>query len=453
MREYYSTVETKSTTQEPLSVTAALMLAKGALEAFPVHLIGEVSEVNAKPGYKAVYFTVKDKQSTLPCMMWINRYQASGITISQGDLVEMTGRFSLYAPKGRMNFAVSNIRFAGEGELRKRIADLGKLLRSEGLTDQARKKPVPAYAETVGLVTSPRGDAVHDVLRTLRRRFPLASIKLAGVPVEGAQAARGIADALALLDKCDCDVILLVRGGGSLEDLMPFNDEMLARTIAACETPIVTGIGHEPDTTIADLVSDFRASTPTGAAEAVSPNADTIREHLDRGAKKMQTHVSSLLKQADLQLSRYATRPLFTDPARLFSNEAMGLDICTDKLSRSLPKMLESQSTCLDALEHRLRPVLTTSLAGDAIRLHSATERLHAIGKSFLKPYDHEFTLKASRLEDLSPLSVLTRGYSMAQTENGHVVTSVKDVKTGDHMTVTVSDGHMECTIGSIKKR
>ena len=173
---------------EALSVSAAVGLAKTALEDVVVRLVGEVSELSAKAGYKAVYFTVKDRSAALPCMMWNNRYQASGVELRVGALVELTGRFTLYAAKGRMNFDVFGVALAGEGRLRMQVAELARRLEAEGLMAPERKRALPRYPRAIGLVTSPRGAAVHDVLRTLRRRYPMARVLLAGVPVEGAQA-------------------------------------------------------------------------------------------------------------------------------------------------------------------------------------------------------------------------------------------------------------------------
>ena len=253
-----------------------MALAKRSLESVTVRMLGEVSEVSIKAGYKAAYFTVKDSSASLPCMMWNNRYRASGMQLVVGQLVQMTGRFTLYAAKGRMNFDVFSIALAGEGDLRLRVANIARKLQAEGLTDPARKRQLPALPERIGLVTSPRSAAVHDVLRTLRRRFPVARVLVAGVPVEGATAAAGIVEGLRCVVSSGAQVVLVVRGGGSFEDLMPFNDEALARSIAACPVPVVTGIGHEVDTTIADMVSDLRASTPTAAAEAVSPSQESL---------------------------------------------------------------------------------------------------------------------------------------------------------------------------------
>ena len=321
--------ERETTTEEEavpaLSVSAAMGLAKNALEEVVVRLVGEVSEVNDKPGYKAVYFTVKDEKASLPCMMWMNRYQASGVALSVGALVELTGRFSLYAAKGRMNFDVFSVSLAGEGQLRLQVANLARELEAMGLMDPARKRPLPAYPETIGLVTSPRGAAVHDVLRTLRRRYPLARILFAGVPVEGPGAADGLVDGLAKVVFAGAEVVLLVRGGGSFEDLMPFNDRRLARTIAACPVPVVTGIGHEPDTSIADMVADVRASTPTAAAEAVAPAQSEITARIQGLGAAMGHAEGRRLDGLSLAVERLASLPLFREPTRLFDAEALAL--------------------------------------------------------------------------------------------------------------------------------
>ena len=233
-----------ATESTPLSVSQAMALAKNALESCTVTLVGEVSEVSVKPGYKAAYFTVKDTAASMPCMMWMNRFRSEGIDLRVGQLVQLTGRFTVYAPKGRMNFDVFSLSAAGEGDLRQRVADLARRLSAEGLMEASRKRALPGMPRTIGLVTSPHGAAVHDVLRTLRRRWPLSNILLAGVMVEGVNAPAEIVEGLRVVVEAGAEVVLLVRGGGSFEDLMPFNDERLARTIARCPVPVVTGIGH-----------------------------------------------------------------------------------------------------------------------------------------------------------------------------------------------------------------
>ncbi len=443
----------QSTQQEPLSVTSALMLAKSTLENLTICIAGEVSEVNAKAGYKAVYFTVKDAKSSLPCMMWNNKYRANGVEISQGDKVELKGRFSVYPATGKMSFDVSSLTLQGEGELRKRIANLARTLRAQGLMDENRKKAIPAYPERIGIVTSPRGDAVHDALRTLRRRYPMASVAIAGIPVEGPGAAEGISDALRFMDAQGCDVILLVRGGGSLESLMPFNDEGLARTIAACTTPIITGIGHEPDTTIADLVADVRASTPTGAAQAACPESSSLTAALDQRGARMSLQLSRRLELSRSYLDRFATRPLFTDTDGLFASESIALDTLHARLERLLPATTSSYLRAIEELQGRLVRAIPAGLMRDKARVDALDNRLVNLSRSIPQTFENMLALRAGRLHALSPLSVLARGYSMARDDNGHVISHGADAIPGHPMHVTVSDAIIHCTVDSIDER
>lgn len=412
-------------TSRPLSVSEAMQAAKRSLESITVKLIGEVSEVNAKAGYKAVYFTVKDAGASLPCMIWLNRYHQSGVQLCVGQRVELTGRFTLYAPKGRMNFDVFSISLAGEGDLRRRVAELAQRLEREGLMAASRKRPVGSSYEHIGLVTSPRGAAVHDVLRTIRRRFPVARISLAGVAVEGSQAPQGIVFGIDACVRAGCEVILVVRGGGSFEDLMPFNDERLARAIAACPVPIVTGIGHEPDTSIADMVADVRSSTPTAAAERVSPDSSTLLRELDARAASMSASQRLAIERYEARLGHIASRPLFKDPHLLFSTDLLTLDLLHDRLSRALPECL----------------------AKDSLHLNDMQRRLCDRAKTSFERFEHDLALRAGRLHDLSPLAVLSRGYAIAKDEEGSVVRSIHAVHSGDRIDVAVSDGVISCSV------
>lgn len=412
-------------TSRPLSVSEAMQAAKRSLESITVKLIGEVSEVNAKAGYKAVYFTVKDAGASLPCMIWLNRHHQSGVQLCVGQRVELTGRFTLYAPKGRMNFDVFSISLAGEGDLRRRVAELAQRLEREGLMAASRKRPVGSLYEHIGLVTSPRGAAVHDVLRTIRRRFPVARISLAGVAVEGSQAPQGIVFGIDACVRAGCEVILVVRGGGSFEDLMPFNDERLARAIAACPVPVVTGIGHEPDTSIADMVADVRSSTPTAAAERVSPDSSTLLRELDARAASMSASQRLAIERYEARLGHIASRPLFKDPHLLFSTDLLTLDLLHDRLSRALPECL----------------------AKDSLHLNDMQRRLCDRAKTSFERFEHDLALRAGRLHDLSPLAVLSRGYAIAKDEEGSVVRSIHAVHGGDRIDVAVSDGVISCSV------
>lgn len=408
-----------------LTVSAALAIAKNSLESVTVRIIGEVSEVSVKPGYKAAYFTVKDQGGALPCMMWNNRYNASGVKLAIGQLVEISGRFTLYAAKGRMNFDVFSVALAGEGDLRMKVANIAKRLKAEGLTDPMRKRPLPEMPELIGLVTSPRSAAVHDVLRTLRRRFPIAKVLLAGVPVEGVNAPAGIVEGIRCVASAGAQVVLVVRGGGSFEDMMPFNDEGLARAIAACPVPVVTGIGHEVDTAIADMVSDFRASTPTAAAEAVSPSRESLDALFASRGTALTTGAMRALERCGTAIDRVSMRPVFVDPLLMFASEAQALDYAEERITRALPARVERERMALDQMD----------------------ARISRLGPGLVQRFSYELATRASRLDDLSPVRTLARGYSVTRNEKGEVVRRTSEAPVGTKVEVTVSDGRLVCAV------
>jgi len=409
----------------PLSVSQALTLAKGALEQVSATIVGEVSEVSDKPGYKAVYFTISDKNAALPCLMWRNVFDRYDVALRQGLLVEVSGAFSLYAAKGRMNFNALSIRLAGEGDLRLKVAQLARKLDAEGLMDAARKRAVPPMPRRVAVVTSPRGKAVHDVLRTLRRRFPMAEVLIAGVPVEGDAAPGALITGIDAAVQAAADVILLVRGGGSYEDLMPFNDEALARAIAASPVPVITGIGHEPDNTIADMVGDFRASTPTAAAEKAVPSAAELSMRLAGAGRAMDAALVNAVAHLSQRVDALRTRAIFSNPLFLLSGYLQALEQTAFRLHRSLPEALVQDRRLLEGLSARMRRV----------------------GAGVLEPYRANMRLAAAQLDSLSPLAILARGYAAAYDEEGRVVGSVDTVDYGRPLRVRVSDGFYGCTV------
>lgn len=433
--------------KEALSVSAAITIAKSLLQQHAFRITGEVSELSDKPGYKAVYFTVKDSNATLSCLMWKNRYVQAGVPLRIGAKVVITGKFTIFAPKGRMNFEVSSLSLAGDGDLRAQVAALAEKLRQEGLMDAARKRPLVPYPQRIGLVTSPRGAAVHDVLRTLRRRFPAAEILLAGVPVEGKQAPQDMIAALRTVVAAGAEEVLLVRGGGSFEDLMPFNNEALARAIAQCPVPVITGIGHEPDTSIADMVADYRASTPTAAAEAVSPHQNDVMLLLDEYARRMQSVMVSRLNRSDEYVNQIAARPVFKDPLSLFATDFQMLDVLQMSLDRSLNRYLPVQVQNLDQVRHALNQAELSLLRRYQDSLSSLETMLTKVGASSLEPRLSEVALMAARLHDLSPLKTLARGWSIAHNAQGDVVQSVTQVKPGDRLSVRVKDGLIDTSV------
>lgn len=436
-----------------LSVSQAMQIAKRQLEDVTLKVIGEVSEYSANSRYKAVYFTIKDEKSSLPCMMWKNRFDASATPIVIGSLVELTGRFTLYPAKGRMNFDVFSIELAGEGKLRLQVANLAKKLEAEGLMNPNLKKPIPQFPEKIGLVTSPRGAAVYDVLRTLRRRYPTAKVLFAGVGVEGVKAPSEMSAALKAVQDAGAEVILLVRGGGSFEDLMPFNDESLARAIFSMEVPIVTGIGHEPDTSIADMVSDRRASTPTAAAESVAPSSIDLSAGIQNQFERLTRMLVDRLSKTSMVLEGISNKPVFADPLRMFDVEARFLDDSLARLSAAIPNTISEYHVKLSIANAYLKSGLSNLCVPFANRKNLANSKMQMIGAKIFEKYKTTLATKAASLEALSPLEVLTRGYSIARDEKGAVIKSTKGIAPDDSISVQLKDGSLSCCVNSIEEK
>ncbi len=417
--------------ERALTVTEAMNAAKRALESVSLRVIGEVSEFNDKPGYKAAYFTVCDGAASMPCLMWRDVYVASGIELRCGALVELTGAFSAYVPKGRMQFVVRSLALAGEGFLRMQVAALARKLESEGLMSPDRKRALPTFPGRIAVVTSPRGKAVHDVIRTLRRRYPLAELMVAGVQVEGTDAPAAIVEGMRVADAASPDVILLVRGGGSYEDLMPFNAEEVARAVAASRAPVVTGIGHEPDTSISDMVSDLSVSTPTAAAEACAPSVDDVAGRLEKLSRLLGGALAHRVQVARHGLRRLLERPVFADSRVVLGPAAQTVDTLGGELRRAIPERLRRDRERLTYVRK--------SLAGVGPRLVSHPRDLMAVA--------------SARLGDLSPLGILGRGYAVCYGPDGRtVVKSVDSIATGEKVNVRVADGRLGCVVETAER-
>jgi exodeoxyribonuclease VII large subunit len=327
-----------------------------------------------------------------------------------------------------MQFQVRTLQAAGEGALRLRVATLARRLEAEGLMSPERRRPLPEYPDRIALVTSPRGKAVHDVIRTLRRRYPVADLLVAGVAVEGTDASAHIVEGLRAAAASGADVIILARGGGSFEDLMPFNDEAVARAIVACTVPVVTGIGHEPDTSIADMVADLRASTPTAAAEAVAPSAEDVRAALEAQGRLLARALQGSLRAAERRIAVLRSHAVFRDPRALTAVAAQRVDTAASGLPRALPGRIERDRVWIETARERLETGAMRSL-----------ERAGAV-----------LRLEASRLEDLSPLGILARGYAVCYSEAGSVVRASSSLEAGDHVLVRLQRGSAGCLVQSV---
>lgn len=468
--------ETREQKPSACTVSQAMSIAKRGLEQITLTVVGEVSELSQKRGYKAIYFTVRDDESAMPCIMWRSVFDKCGMELNVGDLVQLKGNFSCYPARGTLQFSVRKIENAGEGNLRVKVAALAKKLQAEGLMDPARKRHIPLLPKRIAVITSPNGKAVRDVMRTLRRRYPLGEVLFYGVLVEGETAPAQMVEALrqAQLTQPAPDVILLVRGGGSYEALMPYNDEGLARAIAASTIPVVTGIGHEPDNSIADMVADLRCSTPTAAAEKVSLSIDELQSKVCNATQALDNAYSQRINALRHRIGRLEDRPLWRDPAVLIGNHAQAIDLMQERLSHALPASLQKDRTQLQLLEQRfgqsmpqlmlqykrgiqdaqrsLGQALPQMLNAQRQKLKTKQQSLLHAGGMLTQEHGKQVALTAAQLDALSPLKTLSRGYSIAYAQDEQsIVKSVSSVHKGDNVTIRIQDGSIGCTVNSVE--
>ena len=458
-----------------LSVSQAVELAADALENIPQFtVLGEVTGFrgpNARSGH--CYFQIKDDAAAVDCIIWKGSYLKRTFELRDGMQVQFTGKFNLYKPTGRMSFVARSFTLAGEGLLRQQVAQLAEKLRREGLMEAGRKRRIPVFCTRVAVVTSLSGAVIDDVKRTLRRRNPLVELICVGAKVQGegapAELIEGLRRAAAIEPAPDC--ILLVRGGGSFEDLMTFNDEALARAVAASPIPVVTGIGHEPDTSICDMVSDRRCSTPTAAAESVAPamrdlqdvlesrehrlaaafsaTVDAGRSEVDALAQRASRAMDGYLQRLRLAADNAASRPCLSSPDYIVERRRGELAQTADRFVTACER---SHARHEDELA-RLAPRLIASTTGFAPKRHAltlATSQLGHVGRSLLRGPDSELARNAAALDALSPLKVLARGYSIAYDGAGAVATQAASFAPGDALRVRMADGNVYGTVTEV---
>ena len=435
----------------PISVTRALEDAKLALGSLPILTVaGEVTGFrgpNARSGH--CYFQVKDEQSAMDVIVWRGTYAKCGFELRDGLTVQITGAFDVYTGSGRMSFVARKIEASGEGLLRQQVAALARKLQQEGLMDTARKRPIPRFCTRVAVVTSLSGSVIDDVKRTLARRNPLVELQVVGCQVQGPGAPATIRYALGVAASAVPDAILLVRGGGSFEDLMTFNDEGLARAVAACPVPVITGIGHEPDTSICDMVADRRCSTPTAAAESVAPAIDELAQKTADRQTRLAASMGRIVEQQGQLLqtsSERMGRAMGTDLSRRrMAVEALATRRC---LTEPLSLVSDRQRT-LDLTEERLMGALPRSLAMLRDALDATARRVNAAGARLTAPHEARLAKAAASLDALSPLKVLARGYAITRDAEGHVVSDASTLSEGDKISVLLGAGTVNATVTS----
>jgi exodeoxyribonuclease VII large subunit len=410
---------------------------------------GEISNL-ARPASGHIYFSLKDESAQIRCAWFHQRQRGSRARLQNGDKMLVLGRVSLYEPRGDYQLIVEQVEAAGEGELRRRFDLLKKKLAAEGLFDAERKRALPPVPRRIGVITSPSGAAIRDILTVCRRRFPAIPVIVYPAAVQGGAAVPELIAALErAVARAECDVLIIGRGGGSLEDLWAFNEEAVARAIAGCPIPVVSAVGHEIDFTIADFVADVRAPTPSGAAELVVPDQEEwlrscaattsrlalqIRRYLDNNAQALdwlgrrlrQASPSRRLRQQRMRLAAL-TKALGGAMRHDFTRRGRELDRLAGRFRGASPATrLERASQCLVSLEPRLRRAGRLSVERAGARLRHADRALHAV----------------------SPLATLERGYAIvSDAGTGKVLTDAGHIKAGTNVTARLRRGKIHATV------
>jgi exodeoxyribonuclease VII large subunit len=437
--------ERKVLTVSALNRAARLLVESGL---GVVWVTGEISNfTHHSSGH--MYWSLKDARAQVRCAMFRQENRSLTFTPENGQQVLVRARATLYDQRGEFQLVVDEMEPAGEGLLRARFEALKRKLAAEGLFDSARKVPLPAIPARIGVVTSPSGAALHDVLVALKRRFPAVDVLIYPTSVQGAGAAAEICRALELADRRrDCDVLILTRGGGSLEDLWPFNEEIVARTIAALETPIVVGVGHEVDVTIADFVADVRAPTPSQAAELVVPDQAKIETRLRDLAEQLRRCTTRRLAVDLKHLAALAHRLKRMHPGAVLRAQQQRLDELDGRLARGLRDVVTS-------LELRVRDAAARVFAANPRfqlqvtreRAAIATARLRGGIRRVIERLNVRISLAERGLRTLSPLATLERGYAIVTGSDGAVLTESAKVSTGEDIGVRLARGSLAARV------
>ena len=415
-----------------------------------VHIQGEISNFKGHSrGH--LYFTLKDEESRINAVMFQTSAQKLEFEPKDGDEVQVDGRISVYVPNGGYQVYIEKMRLAGNGDLLRKFEELKKKLEDEGLFDESHKKPIPRFPKKIGIITAPTGAAIRDILSTIKRRYPLCETILFPSLVQGDEAKFDIVKNLERAQDYDLDVIICGRGGGSIEDLWAFNEEIVARAIYESRIPIISGVGHEPDRTIADYVADLRAPTPTGAAEMVVPNLIDLLHLLEQYKIRMNENVKGIVNFYQKKLDIIKNSYVLKNPLALYEVKEQKLDTLIDRGSNIIKTLLNDYQVRLDNIKSSY--VLKNPLATYEVKkekISGCISVLNKIIKSNLDNYNYKYSMYLNKLELLNPLNILNKGYSLVTLE-GNVVKSSKDIKVNDCINVRLHEGNLEAIVKEIK--
>lgn len=437
-----------------LSVREAVELANRVIEqgVAAIWVEGEVSNlVVARSGH--IYFTLKDNAAALPLAMWATSVRRLRFRIDEGQRLRVFGRMGIYAAQGRFQFYAERAEPAGLGELTLALEQLKQKLAAEGLFANEHKRPLPAWPRVVGVVTSPTGAAVHDIIKVIRRRMP-TRVLLSPAKVQGPEAPRELTLALRRLQRVPgVDVIIIGRGGGSLEDLWAFNHEGLTRAIAACPVPIVSAVGHEVDVTLCDLVADRRAATPSQAGELVVPDRAALLERFADRERRLLRNLERRTLDINARLHGLSSR------LERWGHSWVRRE--RDQLGGAKRRLTVSMSGSINASRRRHRELAErlsavhprVRIAADRKRLHELERRLMRAGKGLTADLRPKLARAAGKLDALSPLAVLGRGYALVRDPSGGLIRDAKQVELGEVLRLQLQRGELEVAVKGKKER
>ena len=432
------------------SVSSLIQEARECLElSFPLLWVeGEISNFS-QPASGHWYFTLKDDQAQIRCAMFKGRNRLVDINPQQGDQVLVRGRIGIYQARGEFQMVVEHMEDAGAGALQRAFEQLKAKLQKEGLFDDSHKQALPARPKHIGVITSATGAAIRDILSVLRRRYPIAEVIVYPVPVQGDAAAPAVVRALQIAEqRNECEVLILARGGGSLEDLWAFNEEAVARAIHACPIPTVSGVGHEVDFTIADFVADQRAPTPSAAAEMVSPDIQDWARQLQLRLQQLQRGQQGQLAQSSQSLTWLQHRLQQQHPGMRLEQHMQRLDEVEQRLSRSQLQLLQKQDHRLAQIKSNLRALNPSHrIAQQSQKTQALLQQLVAAMYKNQQTQAQRLAVAGRALDNLSPLRTLERGYAIALDSNGRSLTKASQTKPGDALKLRLYEGMLDCEV------
>jgi len=429
-----------------LNAEVSLLLNRG----FPLLWVeGEISNLS-RPSSGHLYFSLKDSKSQIRCAMFRNRNMKLNIQPENGMKVLVRGRVGLYEPRGDYQLIAEHMEDAGVGQLQKQFEALKQKLSEQGLFDPAHKKELPEYPKRIGIITSPTGAAIQDILHVLQRRSPHTPILIYPVAVQGESSKTQIEIAIRKADADKkCDVIILARGGGSIEDLWSFNEENVAKAIYQAETPIICGVGHEIDFTIADFTADLRAPTPSAAAELVSADRNQLLTDVMQTQLWLEQTIRADLNRKQQTLDWLVSRLALQKPSNKIEQQAQRLDELESRLKQQFQHLLESKKSAFKNVDSRLQSNrIELRILENRQNLSHIKMRLRQSIQNKLEHSSSAFGLQMAKLDSISPLKTLERGYAIVKDEaSNQLISSVKKAKKDQQIAVQLKDGKIHATV------